>query len=304
MGRFLRNVILFAVIIAALLGCGEVIVRTLPNPYRLKHDWMERNAESVETLVLGHSQTYYGVDAGRLPGRAFNLANVSQTLQTDSLYLAHYAPRLKSLKEVIVPISYTSLYEKPLEETDEWWRVIGYQLYSGLHPHPFLSRYSFELSDLSGYSSKLAAALGLRKRNLRPDSLGHGTEFTLASRYDGWEQGGAERAARHTASCHKGELPRNLHILEGIDSICRSLGARLVLVTPPVMKGYRENIDGCLWEREKEAVEAFCREHGVRWMDFSEDPRFTEEDFYDADHLNSDRGAAKLTGLIAPEDKL
>lgn len=301
MARFLRQILLFSLIIAVLLGVGELVVRSLPNPYRLKHDWMERNAEEVETLILGHSQTYYGVDAGLLPGPAFNLANISQTLQTDSLYLAHYSPRLRNLNTVIVPLTYTSLYEYPLEDTDEWWRVIGYQLYSGLKPHPTLSRYSFELSDLSGYSSKLASAVGIKERRLRPDSLGHGTEFSLSSRYDGWEKGGADRAANHTASCHEEEMPRNLRVLAGIDSICRILGARLVLVTPPLWSTYRENIDSTLWEKERETVDDFCSRDGVLWLDYSADSRFTEEDFYDTDHLNSDKGARKFSLILANE---
>lgn len=298
MKRFLIQILIFSLLVIAVFGVGEVLVRRVENPYSLKANYLEKHAAEVSTLVLGHSETYYGIDASLMSDSAFNLAAVSQTLALDRALLAKYAPALSRLRRVIVPVSYTSLYDPPIEDTSEWWRANNYEIYYGLGRHSFLSRYSTEAAHIATYAGKLGAFFGLRRSKLRPDSLGHGTEFALASKYAEWRESGVNTARKHTESLSLSSVKSNLAQLDAMDSICRRLGAKLVLVTPPLWHGYRENINTALWTREILIVDRWCDRHGVMRLDYSDSTQFDDDDFYDADHLTSDRGAAKFTRML------
>ena len=78
MKSFLLRLSLFLLPIAILAVAGEAYVRSLPNSYRLKGEWMRQNADSVEVLILGNSHAYYGIRPQDMQGVAFNLSNVSQ----------------------------------------------------------------------------------------------------------------------------------------------------------------------------------------------------------------------------------
>ena len=61
MKRFIKCSILFAAIIAALLGCCELMVRNSPNTYTLKKNWMISHSGGIKTLITGNSHSYYGI---------------------------------------------------------------------------------------------------------------------------------------------------------------------------------------------------------------------------------------------------
>lgn len=292
MKRFLLHTALFALIVALTLGVGEWIVRHSGNPYRLKKEYMDAHAADISTLILGHSQTYYGIDPEALDS-AFNLAMVSQSPAIDSMLLARYAPSLSSLRHVVMPVTYTSLLEADLGERDEWWRLISYRLYMDLPIGGAVSPYSAELCHLPSYAGKLGVALSLKKSSFLTDSLGHGDEYALRYKAAGTADG-ATIARLHTASLSADRLDINTRRLMAVDSICRSLGARLIVVTPPVREDYRQNIDPALWELTTQRL----RSLPLEWHDFSDDPRFGGDDFFDGDHLTSDVGAARFTAII------
>ncbi|MBQ0158537.1 MAG: hypothetical protein KBS47_05995, partial [Bacteroidales bacterium] len=74
MRHFLLRLLSFALPVAMLIAAGEAYVRRLPNPARDKHTWMQRHSPEVETLVLGSSHTFYGIDPSRLGEHAYSLA--------------------------------------------------------------------------------------------------------------------------------------------------------------------------------------------------------------------------------------
>lgn len=301
MKRFLIQILIFSVLTAAVFAMGEVLVRRVENPYSLKARYLATHADGIATLVLGHSQNYYGIDPAGLSDSTFNMAAVSQTLELDRDVLEHYAPAMQNLRHVIVPMTYTSLYDPPIEKTTEWWRATNYDIYYALHRHPLLSRYSAEVFHMPTYAGKLATYFGLRESKMRPDSLGHGTEFALSAKYAEWRNSGLNTARRHTEECDIGRVAANLKHLQAIDSICRSHGARFVLVTPPLWHGYRENIDTVLWQNTVKIMRQWCAAREVVWLDYSASPLFEDDDFYDADHLTSDRGAAKFTRMLGED---
>ena len=108
MRKFLKKILLYALPIILMSVAMELLVEQIPNSYTYKRQYMEQHAAQVQTLVLGSSYAYDGIDAAQLPN-AFNLANSSQCFEDDYHLLAKYLPAMDSLKTVILPLSYSSL---------------------------------------------------------------------------------------------------------------------------------------------------------------------------------------------------
>lgn len=290
---------LFALLLLATLALGEVAVRSVENPYKIKDCAMHAGGAPVRTVVLGDSHAYFGIRPDMLPGRAVSLANVSQTLSYDLRLLEHYAPQLDSLSTLVIAVCHTSLYDPPLEETSEWWRAINYQLYNHLRLHSPFSRYGAELAHISVYNIKLKSLLTGPDADQQCDPSGHGMSYTLARRSADWESEGAAIARRHDEGLKLNTRQANLARLDSILDFAAARGARVVMVGTPEWHTYMEAIPR---ERYRKNVATFdsiaASRSTVTYLNFTEDARFGADDFYDPDHLTSDRGATLLTKLI------
>ena len=143
MKRFLLKLSLFSLPWLILLVLAEIYVESLPNISRDKHQWMLKHAPTVETLVLGHSHTLYGIRPDRLGKHAFSLAQQSQTYRYDAYLLTHYP--LTRLKTIILPFNYSSLWEDFEHQPNEQFQAMRYRIYMDCDIHPRLSWYGFEI---------------------------------------------------------------------------------------------------------------------------------------------------------------
>lgn len=298
MKKFLLRTFLFFMLIGASLAIGEVIVRKSPNPYATKDAYITAHGKDIRTLILGNSHSFYGIRTDLMPDTAVNLGNVSQPLAYDRMLLEHYMPMMPGLRRVIMQVSYTSLFDKELEDSDEWWRAIGYKLYMHIGRHGNLSRYACELSYMPVYSAKLANIMGLKEPSLTCDSSGNGLGYTLENRSTDWEEGGVDIASRHAGSLVDARLPVNLSHLEAIADTCAGHNIELIVFTQPEWHTYRENIDQRRMHSITDTLSALSRKKGFKYFNYFDDARFVNEDFFDADHLTHENGAVKLTNLL------
>jgi hypothetical protein len=74
-------------------------------------------------------------------------------------------------------------------------------------------------------------------------------------------------------------------------------GIVTALVWPPVHRWYIQHFDAGVRARAHEAFARIAPQHHARFLDYSTDPRFEEEDFYDTTHLN-ERGAEKFSRIL------
>src|SRR5262249_2306683 len=108
----------------------------------------------------------------------------------------------------------------------------------------------------------------------------------------------ATRAAYHHQIAHDANVSFNLAYLRRLALACRAAGTRLVLFTTPVTSDYASAFGEASWRPWRLDLEAFSREFGVPYRDYSRDTRFDWRDFSDADHMNV-RGAAKLGWMLS-----
>ena len=116
MRRFIIKTAIFLVL-AALIAAGiEAYIRSWDNSYKAKDRWMTDNAATVETIILGNSHALFSFRPQYVGCNAYNLANVSQTIDYDNLLLRHYAPMCKRLKNVIITVDNSNLFDPSLDE--------------------------------------------------------------------------------------------------------------------------------------------------------------------------------------------
>lgn len=288
MKSFVCKISVFSLCILLPLLCAEVYVESLPNPSRSKHMWMQQHSRSVKTLILGSSHTFYGVRPDLLPS-AYSLAQIAQTYRYDDYLLKHYPT--DSLRTVILPFSYFSLYEDFESMPRERFNAIRYRIYMDCDIHPRISYYGFEFSSINSLTEKLKSLW--QSPSLSWDSLGWGTDYTLARRPSLWDNG-ADAAANNTYA-DTTLVPLNTALLDDMMTYCEHRGIQLLLITTPLSHDFLSNQStGQLCRNATQLSSLLAAHPAVKYVDYSADSDFSDADFYDSHHLN-EYGAEKLT---------
>lgn len=293
MKKFVRRVAIFSFVVLVLLVSAEWYVEHLPNPSRDKHEWMSLHADEVETLLLGNSQVYYGLCPDSMGRHVFSLAQVSQTYRYDAYLLQHYAmPRLKN---VILNFSYFSLWEDFEQQEESEFYAARYRIYMDCDLHPRCSKYGFEFCFLPSFREKLTALW--KPGNMSWAERGNGTEYTFDNRQEDWDNGEV-RARANTYPDYAFLVPQNIDYLQQMVDFCRERDVRFVLLTPPTSASFAACQDAAQTSRNRKELHRFLNSNPeVVYVDLQRDSRFTERDFFDSDHLNTD-GAAKMSHIM------
>ncbi len=301
MRYFLLKVGLFLLPLLALGVAVDVLLRRIPNDYAYKRAYLDAHAGEIETLVLGSSHAFYGVDPAYLEGNAFNAAYVSQSIDIDALIFAKYRARMSRLKTVIVAVSYESLYYQ-LSAGAGAWRARNYALYYGLdvgtEARRHLEALSFRLPENAGR----VVNYHFRHRNyLTSVPLGWGTDHREAGMADLAASGRSAAEHHHhdvNLSAAQQRFRENEVALEKLIAWCAARDVQIVLVTLPAHVSYREHVKADQWTPTEAALHRMAAHYDdCVYVNLLADPRFTDGDFHDGDHL-AEVGARKLTGVI------
>lgn len=294
MRKFLYKISVFSLMVLIPLISAEIYVESLPNPSKTKHQWMKEYSRSVNTLILGSSHTFYGVRPDILPVLAFNLAQVSQTYRYDYYLLQHYPT--DSLRNVILPYSYFSLYEDFENMPHERWNAIRYRIYMECDIHPRISYYGFECSSINSLTEKMKSLW--QPSVVSWDSLGWGTDFCLANREKTWDNGYV--AAKYNTYADTSLVNLNMSILDSMMTYLDKRNIRLLMITTPLSPDFRAAQSPVQVKRNERVLKRLLWLHpNVKYIDYSSDSVFCDSDFFDSHHL-SDFGAVKFTKMIAP----
>lgn len=293
MTRFIKKISLYFLPIALLAIGLEIYVESIPNSYTYKRQYMEQHAAQIQTLVLGSSYAYDGIDAELLPS-AFNLANSSQCFEDDYRLLAKYLSMMDSLQTVILPLSYSSL-----QMVSSSNRRGYYTIYMDIYPRWPISKYSFECFNLELMTKKIIKHT-LREDVVRCDSLGQRIGHTLESRPTDWQDTEALVANdRFVGSAAQPYIEENTCWLRRIALECQVNGVELYLVKMPALQDYRDAMPQEQVETMNHAITTITNKFDcVHVLDYQ--AWGTDADFWNATHLNTD-GARRLTREIFAE---
>lgn len=302
MKKFLLCAFLFVLPIIIALVCVEVCLRQVPNSYKFKYDWMQKNAENVETLIFGSSHAIYGIQPKFLGNNAFNLANVSQGWRQDLFLLKYWEKRYKHLKRIIIPISFFSWFSHGLENGGESYRCRYYKIYMDYYLYSDWSLYNLEISDYRTAKGKFGTFL----YNMFVDEVGNGCdEYGWSDGYklsgkkmSEWNDGTEAKAAvkRHTAKDWN-NIEVNYSIIKEIAEFCKNRNILMVLITTPCWHTYYEDLDQKQLAKMYELTHHLQKEYNLPYFDYLKDSRFVADDFYDSNHL-SEVGAEKFSKIL------
>lgn len=304
MKRFLKYSALFLAIVAVLLGCCEIVVRHTPNSYTLKNDWMTQHGSRVRTLITGNSHAYYGIKPSVMGDSIFNIANVTQDHEYDYFLLTKFESQLTNVKNLVVIVDETNIFDPPLEDGKEWFRGIYYKIYYGYDKHSNFSKYNFEISNFSRFTLKCQRIVenfftGATSRDC--DSLGWGCIFTAPDHFDAASM---LEDAKFTVEAHKCEdwsrVDYNVQYLNKIGEWCKRRNVNIIVITPPMWEKYVDMVDPKQIAVMHDVINAFVSKYNAKYRDYLRDGRFRGRDFRDSDHL-SDLGAEKFS-LILKQD--
>ena len=93
---------MFLLPIMIFIGFVEYFYRIMPNNYSVKNSNIIRQHSKIETLLLGDSHCFYGLNPYYFKKKTFNLSNVSQTLYFDQLLFEKYYNNLPNLHYLVL----------------------------------------------------------------------------------------------------------------------------------------------------------------------------------------------------------
>ena len=276
----------------------EYFLRTIPNDYSYKNEWLTNNANTVKILSLGSSHGFYGIEPSCFSKRAFNVAHVSQSIKYDHFIFSKFFNEMDSLKVLVLPISYGSIFDFGPENGIEDWRAKYYSIYYGCKYHRFEPKYNLETYDglrLEDVKNAILVKVNHRTCN----DLGRGTTYKLENRAEDWEDSGVVAAKRHTkAKIDTVILEKNKMLIEDVINKCTQKNVFVVILTTPTYHTYRENLNQEQLDLTTECCKRFEeRYNNVCYLNLLADDRFQPDDFFDADHLN-EYGAEKLSRIL------
>ena len=273
----------------------EFAVKNIPNDYSYKKAYLNQNSSEIETLILGSSHAYYGLDPVYFDSKTFNAAYVSQTLDYDNEIFERYKGQMVQLKSVIVVISYFSMFDVLHEGRGEGWRIKYYLRYCDIGTGGLLDKIEIFGRKLYINMGRFVKYYLLRKSTITTTELGWGTSYKSENAMD-LDETGKETAIRHTFNKINLENTKNIEsILDSMIAFCKTKNIHVALLTLPAYKSYRDNLNNEQLKLTLDFANNIAQRHqNCTYINMLADSYFTYEDFYDGDHLN-EIGAKKLS---------
>lgn len=304
MGRFLKNILVFSLLMIAGLFCCELYVRTRPNdivPERVK--LLDKYGNRIEALYLGTSLTFWGISPDTVNITEFNLAFNSQLPDPCYYILKSQINKMPNLKKVYLEIAPFTPFDGPLEDGLNWTDWTKNTLYYNTDKHSKYSIYGFEIFYPQEFRRKL---LPWSKPWFTQNETGHATHKPRANRIEKWKEYGPKviEINAHPDPKEWKWVDYNVEYLEKIIELCRKHGIQVVLVVFPAHKIFRDGMSEVQIAEMYRVINELKAKYHLKLLDFYTDDRFTDDDFHDVMHLSSDVGAAKMTRLLKEADSI
>ncbi|HTA27907.1 MAG TPA: D-alanyl-lipoteichoic acid biosynthesis protein DltD, partial [Bacteroidia bacterium] len=270
---------------------------TLTNSYNLKRQQLETQADSIEVLVLGSSESLHGINPSYFSFKGYNAANMAQSLFYDENILVNHINKMPRLKYVVIAVSYFSLGYQIID-TREKWRDYFYAQCWGIKYPEIKSSDPFTYSKILLYTPKMSLvyAAMLFRVNIAKDYSSNGwANMTYPSEIN--DQNARITVERHNAAFNPKRFEGVKKELDTILSVLKKRNITPILYTPPVTSSYYKFTDKGKLDTIQITLSELCAKYECTYYNYFTDKQFTNSDFGDCDHLNS-KGAEKLSKLI------
>lgn len=298
MKSFYKKILIFLVPILLVWVATEAFYRFTENNYTFKNKIIKAEYAQIETLILGDSHSFFGIDPTYFTSKTFNIANVSQSLYFDELLLQKHIDSLSNLKRVVLNISYFTLSAVDNSLEDRWRRYF-YQEDMGLKIS------SIAIYDPKQYSLTLARRFD-KSVDLFVEYFQNGTIVSSYENGYGMQDEtnivpDKESISELIAKKHEDnsmDFQVNVNRLQKMIDLCNNHGVEVFLIEMPVYKTYYGLLDKTKKEKINSTLSQLeLKNNGVHYFDFCQEDSFIDSDFRDADHLTNE-GAEKFSKLL------
>ena len=246
------------------------------------YEFIKNTEQNINTLILGSSH----LERGYLPREnEYNLASISQDLYyTNQLYKLYNNDKIK---KIIIAFSVFSPGHSIIK-TKRVSMAVKFKVLTGINYQDINIAKEKNLVEL-----EKAYKYYCNKKLILDEKYRGGYE--RSEDYPaGFNDNAEEISAKHLKN-NKREISQ-MHYLEEIFEISKKNNQKVLIIIPPATKKYKDFLPDSdeLFASLYHLIEKY--EH-VNFLNFYDTNDFTDEYFFDSDHLNYE-GACKLTKLI------
>ena len=258
---------------------------------------LENNSDA-ETLITGISYAQRGIDVNQFNKKTYNLACGSQDLYYDyhiiKFLIENYREKLKKVNNVIIGLCYYSFqYDMSLSAMKN--RVWFYYEAIGLGHHgnkrDIMCDYRKEKIEIAKKIFKCDD-----NANLIVDWLTDKKDVCKIN-----ESTGKNQALIDGNKNYPQTVKEYTRIFNEYLKLLKDNEIKVTVVVFPLTKYYSRNFPKKIKEEFYRIVDKAQKEYGFKFLDYSENHDFKDDEFYDVSHLNSS-GAKRFSKLL--NDKL
>ena len=298
MTHFLRKIFLFLLPVFLIWGVVEVFYQIVETNYSYKHHRIKEKYSKIETLILGDSHAFFGINPIYLDGEVFSIANISQSLYFDQLLFEKHVDSLPKLRNLILTIGYYSLSQLDNAKEDRWRKYFYAQqmdLDMNIISPLDITKYSLSLHRRFRKSLELIQRYFQNGTAVRCDTLGWGIYYK-GTITNNWQQASIKTAKRHEDGLL--DFTHNTKRLQTIIDYCKKINCKVFLIDMPVHQEYINAIDPTKLQKTTMTCKALANNNkNTFYLNLRQHPLLEEDDLYDPDHLNH-RGAKKFSDII------
>jgi len=304
----LIKLLLFSLPVISILLYFEFRLTPLQTVYLQKRIEFERSIKFIDTIILGSSNAFYGINPDEFQGFGYNLAFPGNGMQYDARMIEKFSRRTPNLKNVIFTINYYTL-GTPYESFSQQFRSFATGQYFGIDSYVGNNSLSKLLFWLEPRNFSKIALWGNNVYGLISDNyLGL---VDLVEEPNGFYNSGlasvdpssgfGKNAALNDATLVQ-VYNKNLSYLDTAISELKKNGVNVYVLILPTDKSYFSNLKIEKRHEMTNIITDFAVKHSILFKDYTGDPRFNEEDFTWElpDHLNGS-GARKISKIINSE---
>lgn len=299
--RAMRRFVLFCLPILAVVAVFEIGMRRVDNSYRTKLRAFDQQKADLAVLVTGSSTGMFGVDPSQFSAKGYNVAAVSQTAYFDDAFVRPRLESMPKLRLLLVVLSTPSL-EMRLGDSPEYWRQFWYEHFWSIPPEVPPSVFDARHYSVAALYPRVVAIAAARKRFHYDAQPGVNAQGFLPVETDGHQVDdvhGAARAAYHKSIMRPENIPINMGFFSKLLEAAKARHVKTAFLLAPTSRYYRAHRDPEALARIESALSEL-RKMGAQTASYLDDPRFTDEEFGDPDHLNP-KGAVMFSKILDEE---
>ena len=306
--RFLLSkIILLSLPLILIIGYIEYQMSFSDTDYFARRINLEHQIDNIEVLVIGSSNTFYGIAPEAFSYHGFNLAFPGSSMYFDKQIVERYSTRMPKLKLVILTANFYTMGLN-YSSFNQSWRQFALRQYfdvpirqtAGL---PIDGAFWTEPRNFSKIALYGKVAIG-------EDLL---APVDVVATESGWfdagivpvdsiKKFGVVGAKQHNSVSNVEDYDHNLSYWESLIPLMKSNNVAVLVTVLPTDKSYYENLDIQKVKLMNQKLTEFSMKYGVKFVNYTADPRFSKDDFSweMPDHMNA-RGAIKLSRIIDKE---